>query len=164
MDVQIIAEIIAGVCVIIAALVSVFIPRWIKQKRSKNMSFMDSSIEIKVKITKAIRKSREPDKIYCSGYVKGCTSGFTLWLASQIGDKIWPKDPIIQPNNNGDWELIAWESGDAKLMTMTVWLSNYESNEKIKKWFLRGQKNNHYPGMNPFPGIRIMAQKKVTIK
>jgi len=152
MNAAIIAAIATGTCTIVAAVLAAAIHQgWIQNPFRRRVA---SPPRETGKITEAVRKKERPTVVDCSGWIDGYTGDGHIWLATQIGDLIWPKEPAIHPDATGRWIQPVNEGGTAKRIEITIWFVDNRSNLRITKWLSDCHRAQSYPGLSPLPGMR----------
>ena len=112
-----------------------------------------------VSITDPLNNARVVRSVSVRGTVTpACEDGPTLWLMVEIGNRMWPQEPL-SPFPTGTGAELAWFAnanvgvgGDAgKAFGLKVILANQQIEEDFTAWFLRGQRIGDWPGFIP-PG------------
>jgi len=90
------------------------------------------------------------DVIDVTGTLGKIPSGNHVWLATQIANFMWPKQPEI-PAASRSWAAQIYEgakpgNGNMMLVLFTV---GEEGNSFIREWFRNGQKTGDFPGLKP---------------
>jgi len=91
-----------------------------------------------------IESPKSGDPVSRSFEVKGTLSGIPpdhhVWLAVQIGNLLWPKDPEI-PSQNQYWTQKVAEGGSPPggKFSLVLFMVDAAGNKEIEKWFSDGQ-------------------------
>lgn len=96
--------------------------------------------------------------ILCSGTVTGMQPGLSLWLAVEVGEKVWPKEnrPVLDQDNH--WSVTIFEDGRSKVIAIGLFVADAKSSRWIEKWLEAGQKVGQYREVVGIPGARRIAR------
>jgi hypothetical protein len=87
-------------------------------------------------------------KIYIEGNIEKQDN---LWIVHQREPNglIWPKEPIVTPNENGKFNMIAHEGGAPGNIYITLTKVSDEDTTFFAQWLSKGHKTGNYPGISP---------------
>jgi hypothetical protein len=96
--------------------------------------------------------------ILCSGTVTGMDPGLSLWLAVEVGEKIWPKEnrPVLDQDNH--WSVTIFEDGRSKVIAIGLFVADAKASKWIGKWLDAGGKAGQYTEVTRIPGARRVAR------
>ena len=93
------------------------------------------------------------------GAVDGLPSGWHLYLAVEIGDLIWPKEPeVIIEGTSWSGEVCEGGSPPNGRFSLSLYAVNQEGHRRIMKWLENGRRTGHYPGLREIEGSRRLHQ------
>lgn len=94
----------------------------------------------------------------CSGSATGAGADSHLWLAVEIGGRIWVKEGEIKPDANNRWEHTVYEDGSPPRFSLSLLVANDKANSVINDWFLTGQATGQYSELRVIQGTRRLAR------
>lgn len=73
-----------------------------------------------------------------------------LWLTVSIGDRYWPKEPKIIPDNNGNWKGEVHEGGKPPQGIFELLLIDVseKTSKSFQNWLEAGHRTGKYPGIH----------------
>lgn len=98
--------------------------------------------------------------VQCSGRVQNLEAGYHLWVVVEIDGFMWPKEPPIEPRQDGTWEVTIHEGGQPDVFSLAIYAVSNDSHGDITKWIERGKVTASYPGLRRISGARRLAEVK----
>ena len=98
-----------------------------------------------------------------NGIISDLPQGHSLWLAIQVGDLIWPKEPKITPTA-AKWFATISEGGSPPNGRFSVVLlaTSPSATTELEKWFRRGDfagiSKHKIPGMTALDEVPLKLQ------
>jgi hypothetical protein len=110
------------------------------------------------KVTGAIRAPRRNGKvgrtITCSGVVSGMRRELSLWLAVEVGDRVWPKEAAVTPDRQGKWRATIFEDGATKTFAISLFAADGATDRRLRRWLESGRQAGSYGELRSLPGTR----------
>ncbi len=80
-----------------------------------------------------------------NGTVAHLPRGHTLWLAVQIGDLVWPKEPKISQSDTEKWIASISEGGTPAegRFSLVLIAADGSATVKLDEWFRQGRRGGH---------------------
>ena len=110
-----------------------------------------------------IESPRSGERVPRSFLVDGTLSrkiprGRHVWLAVQLGNLLFPKEPEI-PRGDRHWEQAIVEGGDPPGGSFSIALLMVDRNghRAIEEWLERGRGGEGFPGMEEIPGSEKLS-------
>ena len=88
----------------------------------------------------------------------------SVWLAVEVGDLVWPKEPALRPRADGTWYAVVSEGGDTPRVDLAMWTADSQGERAINKWLHMCRMAGSYPGMSPVAGMRRLHSVTVELK
>ncbi len=84
-----------------------------------------------------------------SGSVQNIPFEKYLWVAHRRvkGGLIWPKEPNIVPDDNGEFSITTFEGGSPGNLVISLLLVDESASNDFRSWLEKGHKTGDYPGM-----------------
>jgi len=83
-----------------------------------------------------------------SGTLGDVAEGWHVWIAVKRGNLFWPKEPEIEPDENGNWEMIAYEGGSPGELQVSLLLVDEPGHKRILDWFADSNSTGRFPGLS----------------
>jgi hypothetical protein len=94
----------------------------------------------------------------CAGVVTGMQAGLTLWLAVEVGDRVWPKESRVTPGADNKWSATVFEDGIAQAFAVALFVADSRANKFMGKWLETGRTTGMYPELRGIPRARRIAR------
>lgn len=109
---------------------------------------------------------RAPRAFTVRGTLRDVPRGNHVWLAVQVGNLLFPKEPEI-PVSDEEWVQQIVEGGippDGEFSLILVRVGR-RGQLKIKRWLSRGREGKGFPGLPTIPGsARLDVVDQLTLK
>jgi hypothetical protein len=96
--------------------------------------------------------------IQCSGVVSGLQPGLNLWLAVEVGNRVWPKENKVLPDVNNKWCVTIFEDGVTEKFALSLFVADTSADRRIKAWLEAGRRTGTYTELTGIPGARRLAR------
>lgn len=82
------------------------------------------------------------------GTLRQLPAGHHVWLAVEVGDLLWPKEPEI-PTTSGNWTRQVGEYGNPPggRFSLVLLMVGPEGNREIQAWLRHGKETGDFPGL-----------------
>jgi hypothetical protein len=94
------------------------------------------------------------DTFVASGSAKGLQQGLHLWLAIEIEGRIWPKEGVLQVEDDGSWTSTVFEEGSAEYVSLSLFAANDDGNEYLRSWLRASDLTGDYSELRRTVGMR----------
>jgi hypothetical protein len=94
----------------------------------------------------------------CSIWVEDFDAGCHLWLAVEIGGRIWPKERELHLEEDSTWKGKISEEGTIDAFSLSLYAANRKANRRIRAWLDRGDAAGEYQELRRIPGTRRIAR------
>jgi hypothetical protein len=94
------------------------------------------------------------DTFVASGSAKGLQQGLHLWLAIEIEGRIWPKEGVLQVEDDGSWTATVFEEGTAEYVSLSLFAANDDGHEYLRSWLRSSDQTGDYTELRRTPGMR----------
>jgi hypothetical protein len=86
-----------------------------------------------------------------SGQVTGVPPQSDLWIAVRRGPGgvFWPKEPKVQPDEQGRFKLAIIEEGPPGRLVISLLMVPRSRSREFDQWLKRGHETGRYPGIPP---------------
>ncbi|KAA9040826.1 hypothetical protein FW778_01945 [Ginsengibacter hankyongi] len=98
------------------------------------------------------------NSINCLGWIEGHGPGLHIWLATEIGSYIWPKEGEIYVNSDGSWNKKIIEEGAKETFSLSLYVANKKANKKIRSWLDKADRTGDYSELRRPPGLRRITR------
>jgi len=95
-----------------------------------------------------------PPSFRCCGEVSGMDPTLSLWLAVEVGRRVWPKENKPVVDRHGRWSATVFEDGASDQFAIGLYLGGPGVDERISKWLDRGRSTGKYREMTGIRGAR----------
>jgi hypothetical protein len=96
--------------------------------------------------------------IRCSGVVTGLQQGLHLWLAVESGNRVWPKESRVLPDETHTWFADIFEDGATQQFDVSLFVADEGADRRIKEWLEAGRRTGIYSELVGLPGARRLAR------
>ncbi len=98
--------------------------------------------------------------IHCSGSIQrdARSSEIVFWLAVETDGLIWPKEPLVRPDEAGRWVVDIREEGHPDTFAISLWAAMPWGTHRIQEWLETGRRTNDYPGLATLPDARRITR------
>jgi hypothetical protein len=114
--------------------------------------------EVKGSVSEPVSGQSVAETFLARGTAENVGPGVHLWLAVEIGDRIWPKEGRIAVDAAGQWSQPVFEDGGAEEFGLSLWAANAEANRKLRLWLDAGNRDRIFPELRPLPGMRRLSR------
>lgn len=106
------------------------------------------SVEVRGSITIPRENETVSRRIEVKGNLSGLQQGQSVWLAIQIGNLYWPKEPEIIVSD-GEWSAVVYESGSPPggQFSLVLLVVSRKGNKDIEDWINKGNQTGEFPGL-----------------
>ena len=88
-----------------------------------------------------------------SGELSGIPEGGHIWLAVEVNNTLWPKEPEISASDRRfSKQIIEGGSYPDGVFTLSLLLVSSEGQAAIEEWLENGRNTGEYPGLEDIPG------------
>jgi len=95
---------------------------------------------------------------HCSISVEDFGAGCHLWLAVEIGGRIWPKEHELHLEEDSTWKGKISEEGTVDAFSLSLYAANRKANQQIRAWLDRGDAAGKYKELRRISGTRRIAR------
>lgn len=108
---------------------------------------------------------RLPRTFTVEGTLSDIPPGHHIWVAVQIGNLLWPKEPEI-PSKDHHWsqQIVEGGSPPGGWLSLALLMVDATGNQMIEGWIRRGRSTGDWPGLNNIPGRKLHVVRNLGLE